>query len=62
MRAAFAACRPGVTELDVAEAASAAFRAAGAEEVDFTVVGSGPNGAYPHHHTGTARSRRATRS
>ena len=53
MRAALAACRPGVTELEVAEAASAAFRAAGAEEVDFTVVGSGPNGAYPHHHTAT---------
>src|SRR3954447_26000406 len=52
MRAAFAACRPGVTELEVAEAASAAFRAAGAEEVQFTLVASGPNGAYPHHHAG----------
>jgi Xaa-Pro aminopeptidase len=55
MRAAFAACRPGVTELEVAEAASAAFRSAGAEEIQFTLVGSGPNGAYPHHHSGGRR-------
>jgi Xaa-Pro aminopeptidase len=52
IRAAFAACRPGVTELDVADAAAAAFRSAGCEEVVFTIVGSGPNGAYPHHHAG----------
>ena len=52
MQAAFAACAPGVTELEVGEAAAAAFRAAGAEEVEFTIVGGGPNGAYPHHHTG----------
>jgi Xaa-Pro aminopeptidase len=51
-RAGFSACRPGVTELEVAEAAAAAFRAAGCEEVMFTIVASGPNGAYPHHHTG----------
>jgi Xaa-Pro aminopeptidase len=51
VRAAFAACRPGVTELEVADAAAAAFRAAGSE-VEFTIVGSGPNGAFPHHHTG----------
>jgi Xaa-Pro aminopeptidase len=49
--AAFSACRAGVTELEVAEAAAAAFRAAGCEEVMFTIVASGPNGAYPHHHT-----------
>jgi Xaa-Pro aminopeptidase len=52
VQAAFAACRPGATELEVADAAAAAFRAAGCEEVVFTIVGSGPNGAYPHHHTG----------
>src|SRR5262245_5148849 len=52
MKAAFDACRPGVTELEVAEAAAAAFRAAGADEGEFTIVGGGPNGAYPHHHTG----------
>jgi Xaa-Pro aminopeptidase len=52
IRAAFAACRAGTSELAVAEAASAAFRDAGCEEVEFTIVASGPNGAFPHHHTG----------
>ena len=44
--------RPGATELDVAEAAAAAFRAKGCEEVLFTIVAGGPNGAFPHHHSG----------
>jgi Xaa-Pro aminopeptidase len=52
MRAAFAACGPGATELQVADAAAAAFRAAGCEEVIFTIVGAGPNGAFPHYHAG----------
>jgi Xaa-Pro aminopeptidase len=52
IRAAFAACRPGATELEVADAAAAGFRAAGCDEVVFTIVGGGPNGAFPHHHTG----------
>jgi Xaa-Pro aminopeptidase len=51
MRAAFAACRAGVTENEVGEAAAAGFRAAGSE-VTFTIAGAGPNGAFPHHHTG----------
>ena len=55
VRAAFAACRPGATELEVAEAAAGAFHAAGCEEVLFTTVAGGPNGAYPHHHTGRRR-------
>jgi len=55
VRAAFAALRPGATELEVAEAAAAAFHAAGCEEVLFTIVAGGPNGAYPHHHTGRRR-------
>jgi Xaa-Pro aminopeptidase len=55
VRAALAACVPGVTELDVAEAAAVAFGAGGCEEVLFTIVGSGENGAYPHHHTGSRR-------
>lgn len=50
-RAALDACRAGVTELDVAAVAAAEFRAAGADEVRFTIVASGPNGALPHHHT-----------
>jgi Xaa-Pro aminopeptidase len=52
MRAAFAACHAGATELDVADEVSAAFRAAGAEEVMFTLICGGPNGAFPHHHAG----------
>jgi Xaa-Pro aminopeptidase len=52
VRAAWAACRPGATELEVAEAAARAFRAGGCEEVIFTIVGAGANGAFPHHHTG----------
>ena len=48
--AAIAACRPGVTEAEVAWTAEVAFREAGAEDVLFTLVASGPNGAYPHHH------------
>jgi Xaa-Pro aminopeptidase len=55
VRAAYDACVAGVTELDVAEAAAAAFREGGCEEVLFTIVGSGPNGAFPHHHTGSRR-------
>jgi Xaa-Pro aminopeptidase len=55
IRSAWDACAPGVTELDVAEAAAVAFREGGCEEVLFTIVASGPNGAYPHHHTGSRR-------
>jgi Xaa-Pro aminopeptidase len=51
MGAALEACRPGVSELEVAAAAAAAFGAAGADRVGFTIVASGPNGALPHHHT-----------
>jgi Xaa-Pro aminopeptidase len=52
MSAAIAACVAGARELDVAEAAAAAFRRAGADEVSFTSVASGPNSAFPHHHSG----------
>jgi len=51
--AAYAASRPGVTEAEVAYAAGEGFRRAGAAEVTFATVGSGPNSAFPHHHTGT---------
>jgi Xaa-Pro aminopeptidase len=51
IQAAFAACRPGATELEIADAATVAFRAAGCGDV-FTIVAGGPNGAYPHHHAG----------
>lgn len=52
MLAGVAACRPGATERDVAEAIARHFRENGAESVDFTIVASGPNGAFPHHETG----------
>ena len=52
MAAAMDACQPGVSETQVAWAAEEAFRLDGAEEVCFTLVASGPNGAYPHHHSG----------
>jgi len=47
------ACRPGATELEIARAADEAFRGAGAPEVIATIVGSGPNSAFPHHHSST---------
>lgn len=50
MLAAIQACRPGVTEREVAWVVESFFRKDGAEHVDFTLVASGPNGAYPHHH------------
>lgn len=56
MQAAWRACRPGVTEADIAAAVDAGFRAAGAAEVKFAIVGSGPNSAFPHHHTGVRRT------
>ena len=52
MQRGFAACRPGVTELEVAEEIAAGFREGGTDTVTFTLVASGPNGAFPHHHTG----------
>ena len=52
MAAAVAACVPGATEAEVAWAAERAFRLDGAEQVQFTLVASGPNGAFPHHHSG----------
>jgi len=55
MAAGVAACRPGVTELEVAKAIEAAFLADGADQVEFAIVASGPNGAFPHHHPGQRR-------
>ncbi len=52
MAAAASACRPNVTEREVAWEAEAAFRRDGAEEVVFTLVASGMNGAHPHHCSG----------
>jgi Xaa-Pro aminopeptidase len=41
--------RPGRTEAEVAADISEAILAEGHATVDFTIVGSGPNGAIPHH-------------
>lgn len=55
MDAAWRAARAGAAETDVAAAAERGFREAGAEEVKFVTVGSGPNSAFHHHHTGPRR-------
>jgi Xaa-Pro aminopeptidase len=49
------ACRPGVTERQVAAEIANFYRANGAETVDFVIVASGPNGAFPHHETSDRR-------
>jgi Xaa-Pro aminopeptidase len=46
------ACRPGVTERQVGDTIARYFREHGAEAVDFVIVASGPNSAFPHHETG----------
>ncbi|HZP89760.1 MAG TPA: aminopeptidase P family protein [Actinomycetota bacterium] len=48
----------GRSEREVAEEVAAALRRQGHEEVDFTIVGSGPNGASPHHEPGSRRIER----
>jgi Xaa-Pro dipeptidase len=50
MSAALAACVQGARESDVAAAAANAFAEQGAEML-FASIASGPNGAFPHHHT-----------
>jgi Xaa-Pro aminopeptidase len=42
--------RPGRTEAEVGRDIADAIILAGHAEVSFTIVGSGPNGASPHHH------------
>jgi Xaa-Pro aminopeptidase len=49
VREAWAACRAGASEREIAEVAEASFKRSGAEEVLFTQVAAGPNGAFPHH-------------
>lgn len=55
MQAAMDACRPGVSEAEVAWTVEETFRKDGAEAVTFSLVASGPNGAFPHHHSGSRR-------
>ena len=51
MQAAWAAMRPGMTETQVAEIARNSFADQGAKPL-FSIIGTGGNGAFPHHHTG----------
>jgi Xaa-Pro aminopeptidase len=51
MQAGFAALRVGISELEVAEIIKNCFIEEGATPI-FTSVCFGPNGAFPHHHTG----------
>lgn len=51
MRAAFAAIRPGIAESELAQVARDHFASNGATPA-FWIVGSGPNGAFPHHQAG----------
>ena len=51
MRAAFAALKPGVTELQIAGVVRDYYDAHGAKTA-FARVGFGENGAFPHRHTG----------
>lgn len=51
MAAAFAALKPGITEREIATVAREFYKANGAT-TEFTSVCFGPNGAFPHHHTG----------
>ncbi|EYD76006.1 Aminopeptidase YpdF (MP-, MA-, MS-, AP-, NP- specific) [Rubellimicrobium mesophilum DSM 19309] len=53
-RLAFDALEEGMTELDVQAAIHAHYKAHGATP-EFTIVGFGANGAFPHHHTGSTR-------
>ncbi|WP_246660327.1 Xaa-Pro peptidase family protein [Nitratireductor sp. XY-223] len=51
MRATFAAARPGMREIELADVISDSFAANGATPL-FRIVGAGGNGAFPHHQTG----------
>lgn len=51
MQAAWAAMKPGMSELDVAAVARSQFKSQGAKPL-FTIIGAGSNGAFPHHSTG----------
>ncbi len=51
MAAGFAALRPGISEREIASVIRDFYKANGATP-EFTSVCFGPNGAFPHHHTG----------
>jgi Xaa-Pro aminopeptidase len=51
MKSAFAAIKPGMTETELANIVKSRFGSEGASPA-FWIVGAGPNGAFPHHHSG----------
>ena len=51
MRAAYAAARPGMREIELADVISDSFGSNGASPL-FRIVGARGNGAFPHHQTG----------
>lgn len=54
MAAGFAALKPGITEFEVATVIRDFYKANGAS-TEFCSVCFGPNGAFPHHHTGATQ-------
>lgn len=54
MRSAFAALKPGMSELEAADIIKLRFKEQGAA-AEFVIVCFGENGAFPHHHSGTRR-------
>ena len=54
MRAAWAQMQVGMSEREVAEVARDSFKGQGAVPM-FSIIGAGPNGAFPHHQTGERR-------
>lgn len=50
------AIRDGITESDLADIARATFTEHGAKP-EFSIVGTGQNSAFPHHHTGATKIR-----
>jgi Xaa-Pro dipeptidase len=54
MAAGFAALKAGITEVEVAEAIANFYKENGAT-TQFISVCFGPNGAFPHHHTGATK-------
>ena len=54
MQAAWAAMKPGMTEIQVADVVRAHFSTNAVKPL-FTIVGAGGNGAFPHHSTGETK-------
>jgi Xaa-Pro aminopeptidase len=54
MQSAWDTMHSGMTEAEVADIVERSFAAEGARAI-FRIIGTGGNGAYPHHHTGATR-------